>query len=578
MPRFHQSPGRGSAPQERPAPASGFRHLAARHGQHEPSGDSEIHSLSDWFDHLPEPDWHKVGDHLLALPGQVGRRVSAAAAERRRKAAERAARREREAAEREAAEQAAALEAAHPGAAAQEARDRATTRALQVRALQEHVLQDRALHNRSTQVPPLQADQAQVPPAQARPLQAAARDAEAARIQAEALAARRQEARLAAAEKAALAAVLARQAERARQAEQSEQAHEAERALPANAGRPDIADGTAEAEQLGVLVERAREAIVAAQAEEASIPAPQPEESRSLWTEEQADPVYIPPYNLPSTEPDPEETPLDERRRRVVAASAGLAFLLGLLGLGAFGGGSLHTSPGGVFAPDFSLLSPARGALLIWPVVFLGMGAMAWFQWQPGQRSSLRQRSVGYPAAAATLLGGVWMVSARAGLVFLALLAAAAATGALGYCLRRLNDRTARTPRERLGMDVPIALYLGWMLTVLPWTLGVWATKLGLPVVLGDSLWAAVTLVVAAWAALTFALSERSRMAVATGFAWGLFWILGQRLLGDQRSTVVAITASMCAFVVLLATENRRYQITHAERLAARRQANALRD
>lgn len=44
------------------------------------------------------------------------------------------------------------------------------------------------------------------------------------------------------------------------------------------------------------------------------------------------------------------------------------------------------------------------------------------------------------------------------------------------------------------------------------------------------------------------------------------------RLIGPNHSAAVAIMAGLCAFITLLATENRRYQIGHAERRAARGQ------
>ena len=57
---------------------------------------------------------------------------------------------------------------------------------------------------------------------------------------------------------------------------------------------------------------------------------------------------------------------------------------------------------------------------------------------------------------------------------------------------------------------------------------------------------------------------------MASGFAWGMFWLLMPRLLGPDQSIWVAVLAAMTGFVVLVATENRRYQITHAEHRAAR--------
>ena len=64
--------------------------------------------------------------------------------------------------------------------------------------------------------------------------------------------------------------------------------------------------------------------------------------------------------------------------------------------------------------------------------------------------------------------------------------------------------------------------------------------------------------------------TERGRIVLASGFAWGMFWLLVPRLLGPDHSVWVAVLAGMAGFVVLVATENRRYQINHAEHRAAR--------
>jgi hypothetical protein len=49
-----------------------------------------------------------------------------------------------------------------------------------------------------------------------------------------------------------------------------------------------------------------------------------------------------------------------------------------------------------------------------------------------------------------------------------------------------------------------------------------------------------------------------------------MFWLLVPRAVGSHSSIWIAILAGMACFVALLATENRRYQIHHAEHRAAR--------
>ncbi|MET1036154.1 MAG: hypothetical protein ABWX68_13045 [Arthrobacter sp.] len=338
------------------------------------------------------------------------------------------------------------------------------------------------------------------------------------------------------------------------------------------------AGGSADTEaDLARLIENAREAIAAARdhpegrihnGPERGLPPRNP-----VWIEDtEPEPIYVPPYNLPSTEPNPPEVQADLYRRTAQAVAAGVALLLGFLCLGVFGGETAHSAPGSPFHPDFSLLSMDVDSFAAWGIILIGLAVSAVYSWQPSQRSSRRQRSLGYPTAAASLLGALWLLAARNGLAGTALWIAAALTAVLVYCLHQLNRRTARNTTERVLTDAPIGLFLGWMLALLPMSVGVWLTSRSIDVVLPASWWAALTVVAATWAAVSFSMSERGRIIVALGFGWGLFWTMTARLLGPNDSALVAILAGVCAFIVILATENRRYQIGHAERRAARGQ------
>lgn len=371
--------------------------------------------------------------------------------------------------------------------------------------------------------------------------------------------------------------------ERAAAARAASERAEAERAETDRRERAerDLAERAAAAEaassaNLQSLVESAREAIETSRThpaeddvvEEEPLPERQP-----VWVEEtDEEPIYIPPYNVPSTDPDPPENKQDLLRRAVVSVAAALALVLGFLGLGRFGGATAHSGSESRFDPDFSLLSMGVDSFALWGVAFLGLGAYAVYQWHPTQRSSLRQRSLGYVAASSALLGALWLLAARGGLVATSMWIAAATTAVLVYGLRLLNLRTARSRTERMLVDAPIGLYLGWMLVVGPMNVAVWLTSRGIDLILPAGTWGVVALVGATWAAVSFSMSERGRIVVAMGFAWGLFWLMMARLIGPNHSAAVAIMAGLCAFITLLATENRRYQIGHAERRAARGQ------
>lgn len=372
-------------------------------------------------------------------------------------------------------------------------------------------------------------------------------------------------------------------ADRAAAAERAETKRlEAERAAAERAReellKREEAERAASAAQHATLVERARQAIETSHTlpqspiddllEEEELPDRQP-----VWVEEpDEEPIYIPPYNLPSTDPDPAENRQDAYRRVAVSVAAALTLFLGFPALGWFGGTTVHATPDSPFHPDVALLSIEVDSFALWGVVFLALGAFAAYQWHPTQRSSPRQRSLGYVAGGAGVLGALWLLAARNGMVSTSLWISIVTTGLLVYGLRMLNLRTARSRTERILVDAPVGLYLGWMLVVAPMNLGVWLTSRGIDVLLPESLWGVVALLGATWAAVSFCMSERGRIVVAIGFAWGLFWLMMARLIGQNESAAVAIMAGLCAFITLLATENRRYQIGHAERRAARGQ------
>lgn len=271
-------------------------------------------------------------------------------------------------------------------------------------------------------------------------------------------------------------------------------------------------------------------------------------------------PVYVAPYELPSTAPNPPEDTADRLRRIVVSLAALIVPAISWQWIG------FKATDGGV--PEGYLLTPAAEAHWIWPVIFSGFIAFALYQWFPSQRSAPRQRAVGYPAAAALLLGACWLWSSHAGFGLPALAIAVATTAVLYHALRRLNSLTARTRRERAFTDAPVALFLGWMLALTPATIaepiGEWGP---VPEILAVVVLLALMCVAAAWA-----MTERGRMMLALGFGWGMSWVVMARLLGSSQSVWVALAAGFAAFVVLVAAENRRYQINHAEHRAARGQ------
>lgn len=276
-----------------------------------------------------------------------------------------------------------------------------------------------------------------------------------------------------------------------------------------------------------------------------------------------AEPVYVAPYALPDFSPAPAEEPGDLRRRLMGSASALAAAIVSLVCLGTLVSGQVDS-----LGSNYSLLSIAPSAHLIWPVIFIWAVLGAAYSWSPSQRSAARQRAVGGSFALACAAAMLWMLSSLAAWQFPAFVFSAASCWFLYASMRELNLKTARTRRERLLTDAPISLMTGFSLVVLGSTfanmlaswgadgLGIWVGSLAVPGL--------------GFLAMTLSMTERGRIILAIGFGWGMFWLLVPRVLGSHHSIWIAILAGMAGFVVLLATENRRYQIQHAEHRAAR--------
>ncbi|QCU78863.1 hypothetical protein E7744_12540 [Citricoccus sp. SGAir0253] len=554
-----------AAPAER-GPAPGMPRL--RHANlREPVRRRE--SLNDWLDGLGEPDWEKVSDSIYHSPTNAKAAYEQAkvrlAEERERRAEER---RRAEIARREAA------------ARAEAARIEAERLAEEER---------------------LEAERRAAARAEAERLAAYRRAQEEARLEAERRAeeeARREAERLLELQRAEEEA-LRQEMERQEYQEWLERQRERETwALQTAAREADGIDWVPPAERRPLLEERGEDLTDAELLDRARASLPewrhrdriaekaaaiQAATLRTMTGPESADgdedepPAvrYIPPYNLPSREPDPRPTVLDALRRAVVTVSW-LAFVVGgVYGVGLLGvdgtGPWLHELHGGRFAGDYSMLSMQSWAQLVWPLLWLALGVYTVHQWMPSQASAARQRATGWRMSAAMLAAVGWFVIARTGVMLgVELVVWLALTYLLVDVVHQLNLYTARTRTERALTDGMIGLYAGWAVIHAATNLSIWLQSLGVNLLwIPGAVWAVLAIIVVVWGTAMMSMTERGRITIALGLAWGLAAILVPRLVGTMHSVWVAIMAAMGLFVVLLATENRRYRINHAEHRAA---------
>jgi hypothetical protein len=538
-------------------------------------------SLNDWLDGLGEPDWDKVSQAIYESPAHA----KAAYEQARVRLAEE---RERRAEERRQAE-----------IARREAAERAEAARLEAERLAE---EERLEAERLAEEERLEAERLAAERAEAERLAAYRRAQEEARLEAQ----RRAE------EQARLEAERRLEAQRAEEEalrlEMERQEHEAwlqrqrERetwALQAAARDADGTDWVPPAERRPLLEDRGEDLtddqlldraraylpewrhryriLEKAQAIEAAtlLTRTAPAAYGGNLAPEPEFVQYIPPYNLPSREPDPAPV-FTDLLRRVTVTIAWLAFAVGgVYGLGFLdehaNGPWLHELHGGRFAGGYSMLSMASWAVLAWPVLWLAMGVYTVHQWMPSQASAERQRATGWRVSAAMVAAVAWFVIARTGVMLGAeLVVWLALTYLLVDAVHQLNLHTARTRTERAVTDGMIGLFTGWAVIYAATNASIWLQSLGVNLLwIPGGVWAVLTIVVVVWGTAMMAMTERGRITIALGLSWGLTAILVPRLVGSMHSVWVAIFAAMGLFVVLLATENRRYRINHAEHRAA---------
>ncbi|GAA1173622.1 hypothetical protein GCM10009674_07420 [Nesterenkonia xinjiangensis] len=286
--------------------------------------------------------------------------------------------------------------------------------------------------------------------------------------------------------------------------------------------------------------------------------------------------TYIPPYNLPSRDPDPVPRGQDMARQIFVTIGALAAVTSALWMLGLFtgpaiiGGNGLESLVDGWYSGNRALLTPDAGHYWLWPVIALCLVGHAVYQWTTTQISTPRQRRSGWLVGLASILMLMWTAAVHAGMMTAAVLAALAAALALVDAVRQFTLHTARNAVERRLTDAVVGLFAGWALVGAMSSVSAMLTMMGVRIPgFPAILWAMIGLVACIWVGAFYAMTERGRMTIALGLGWGMFWLIFPRLLSETPSVWVAIGAAMGAFIVILATESRRHRINHAERRAA---------
>lgn len=313
--------------------------------------------------------------------------------------------------------------------------------------------------------------------------------------------------------------------------------------------------------------QRLERLVSKARAIEAQTPPPASDEAPA---EVEDDEEVVLPFRKPITD-DPDPKQLDGFRRATLSISWVLFVVVGLFALGWMGPWpSILEAHDGIYAGSTSLFSMAAWHVLAWPLLWALMLVYTLYQWAPSQYSAVRNRATAWYVSNAMLLASGTILLAHFQDFGLEVVTSVLAFVLLAQAVRNLNNYTERTVKERSLADLPIGAFTGWMLiysaTTLFTAMASW-NILDL-LLIPELVWALVVLVLVLVVLSQLTLTGRGRMSIGVGFSFGIAAVIGSRLFGENSSFLLAGIAMLGVFIILAATENRRYQISIAEKQA----------
>ncbi|MDN6534716.1 MAG: hypothetical protein L0K63_10690 [Yaniella sp.] len=276
------------------------------------------------------------------------------------------------------------------------------------------------------------------------------------------------------------------------------------------------------------------------------------------------------PFRKPVTD-DPDPQQLDGFRRITLTMSWVLFVVVGLVSLGWVGPWpSMIEAHDGLYSGSTSLMSMAFWHVAAWPILWVGMLLYTSYQWAPSQYSAVRNRTTAWYVSNAMLLAVGAKLLAHFQDWGLEVLASIAASVLLVRAVGSLNRYTERTVKERFLVDMPIGLFTGWMMIFSVTTVFTALASHNLSDLLWipEIIWAILVILVLLVILSRLTLTGRGRMSIAIGFGFGMIAIAGSRLFGANPSFIIVGVALLGLFVIIAATENRRYQIATAEKQA----------
>ncbi|MBG0740192.1 tryptophan-rich sensory protein [Paeniglutamicibacter antarcticus] len=263
----------------------------------------------------------------------------------------------------------------------------------------------------------------------------------------------------------------------------------------------------------------------------------------------------------------------DQIRKAVVMFSTVLAIVGSFVGSGALGGTPIAQAAGGALGADATLIAPAVPAFGVWSIIYAGLFAYACWQILPGRALGDRQKRLGYPIAASTLLNAAWIFSIQAGQLALSVAVIFLLVAVLAWIFAVCVQTRPQSWLEAAVCDGTLGLYLGWVCIAAAANVSALLVSSGFSGAGIDPRWWAVfVLAVAALIGVGLAVGGKGRLAPAATLIWGFAWVAVSRLTGELPSATAAgaaIIAGICVAVVTVVLRIRGSKRTQVRSLAA---------
>jgi hypothetical protein len=194
--------------------------------------------------------------------------------------------------------------------------------------------------------------------------------------------------------------------------------------------------------------------------------------------------------------------------------------------------------------------TPAGWVFAIWSLIYLGLIAFSIFAVRATPVQVARVRRIEIPYLVSCVANAIWIFMWHYGFILASLAFMLVLLGSLVVVYIILRATAALSIGERLCVDMPFSLYLGWITTATLANLAAWFYDVkAYPFNLPMDEWAVVTVVVAT--AIYTAVGVRTRDAIYTAvFAWASLGIVLQTLPTTQAVRLAA--AAGCAVAVLV--------------------------